>query len=182
MSKAFIKKIFEHSSIRPELMMGIDNFAVVDKIDAYLSGKYRWEWDTNGTFIGDEGRWEWKEHETGIRLTECLIDSCAETHIEVPYVIPGTGIRVKSLGCKCFLYKEFKSITIPLGCRVKPHSFGGFKGVIILDKSSCICADDGYNYSLERYPEVQMQRSPDYIAVDYNGQVIKDYRRNERKQ
>lgn len=176
MSKAFIANLFEHSSIRPEAMMGTDNFAVVDKINSYLDGKYRWEWDTTGTYLGDEGRWEWDKHETGIRLTECLIESCAETHIEVPYVIPGTGVRVKSLGWQCFQYKEFKSITIPLGCRVKPHSFGGFKGVILLDRSSCIYADDGYNYSLEEFPLSHMECKNDYIALDYVGNVIKDYR------
>ena len=157
-----ISRIFNHSSIDPDCGMGDDNWVLVEKIDTFLSGKYRWG-----------------GNESGIRLTECLIESNEEVHVTVPYVIPETGILVKALGAQCFNYKTFKSVTIPIGCRIEPHSFCGFKGAIILGRESCVYADDGYNYSLERYPESHMQRSPDYIAVDYNGSVIKDYRKRK---
>lgn len=157
-----ISRIFENSSIDPDCAMGADNLALIAKIDAFLSGKYRWE-----------------KFQSGIKLTECLIESNDNAHLIIPYVIPETGVLVKVLGSQCFKYKTFRSVSIPVGCKIEPHSFCGFEGAIILDKGSCICADDGYNYSLEEYPESHMQRYPNYIALDYSGRVIKDYRRWE---
>ena len=113
MLKTNIPDIFNHSSINPDLMMGFDNWALIDKINKFFANKYTWEFG-GGTII----------------LTECLLESDPNKHITVPYTVPGTGVLVRGLAYKCFKDKTFKSVTIPIGCRVDPHSFNGFTGAV----------------------------------------------------